>query len=344
MNIAVFTPGFPADQDDTTCVPYVQDWLIAHRCLYPKDRLTVYSLQYPHLPSRYQWQGMRILALGGADRSGLSRLATWKRAVAAFHRDHRNEPYDLLHALWLDESSVLACLLGLMYEIRTVVSTMGRDCLQMRPRYRWVLGRNVAVVSCTEFVRQKVLSHHRTESERVIPWGIHDYRSSSAESRFIDLLGVGSLSGVKRFETFVHIVWLLVHRGFRIRAVLVGDGEEREAIRHRINVLGLTEVIEMAGHIDRLLVRDMMTKSKVLLHPAEFEGQGLVFLEALQAGMYVICREVSDSFDPKMIRCSSTQEMLEQTVRILQTATDFQSVRVPTGEDTARAYRQLYVS
>ena len=65
-----------------------------------------------------------------------------------------------------------------------------------------------------------------------------------------------------------------------------------------------------------------MRKSRILLHTSEYEGQGYVLIEALAAGMSVVCRDVGYTGEsPNAYRCKSLQEMVAVLKRLLASPT-----------------------
>jgi glycosyltransferase involved in cell wall biosynthesis len=86
-----------------------------------------------------------------------------------------------------------------------------------------------------------------------------------------------------------------------------------------------------------------MMRSKILLHPSEYESQGYVFLEALASGMYVVCRDVgAPGASRKVSRCSTTREMADVIHRLLLTEMDHEPESVPSAADTVEAYGEIY--
>lgn len=77
-----------------------------------------------------------------------------------------------------------------------------------------------------------------------------------------------------------------------IRAQIIGDGIERNRLENQIKALGLAKNVQLLGLQPRSLVLGKMQKSKVLLHPSEYESYGYVFAEALQQGMSIVSRKV----------------------------------------------------
>lgn len=341
MRIALFTPGFPKDGDDTTCLPYVQDWLMAHRREFPQNTIDVFSFQYPFDGGQYVWHGYQVTALGGANRRGFWRLMTWLRVVLRFVSRHRRQRYDVIHALWLDECSVVALWIRSLLKIPTVLTIMGQDS---RNPHRWVrhgLSRRTVVTACSTYAADYARPLLPATNIRIIHWGVAEVPWDNA-TRDVDILGVDSFIPLKNYDVFLEILSRLIGRGRQVTACLVGDGPEKDRLVGLIKKYDLENVVTLTGHLERPAVRQLMNRSKILLHPAAFEAQGFVILEALHAGMQVVCREVSDSFDERMKRCVDVDQMTDTVSWLLDSTMTYVRAGVPLATKTALEYAKLY--
>ena len=75
----------------------------------------------------------------------------------------------------------------------------------------------------------------------------------------------------------------------RIRLLVVGQDRERR-FRRLAKKLGVTELVQFLGGRDD--VADLLLAADTLVHPALDEAAGIVLLEALVAGLPVICTDV----------------------------------------------------
>jgi phosphatidyl-myo-inositol dimannoside synthase len=79
----------------------------------------------------------------------------------------------------------------------------------------------------------------------------------------------------------------------RLKYVIVGDGEERDRLEALVGAAGLGEVVTFRGRIDATDLPRYYAASDIFVHPnrlegTDFEGFGIVFLEAAAAGLPVI--------------------------------------------------------
>lgn len=71
--------------------------------------------------------------------------------------------------------------------------------------------------------------------------------------------------------------------------VIVGDGPENENIKQKINSLNLQDDIKLTGRVDEELKFQYLSASDIYVSTAMHEGFGIVFLEAMECGLPVIC-------------------------------------------------------
>lgn len=106
------------------------------------------------------------------------------------------------------------------------------------------------------------------------------------------ILSVGRLSREKGHVDLVRALVRLAefHPALRFKAVIVGDGPERERVEAEAASSGLGERLVFAGHADD--VRPFYAAADVLALPSHSEGSPLVLLEAMAAGVPVVATNV----------------------------------------------------
>jgi glycosyltransferase involved in cell wall biosynthesis len=75
-----------------------------------------------------------------------------------------------------------------------------------------------------------------------------------------------------------------------VRAVVVGDGDERRALEALATELRIAERVEFPGWDDRL--REKFAQADLLAVPSRFEAFPLIILEAMSAGLPVVATDV----------------------------------------------------
>lgn len=343
-HVLLLTPGFPSDENDTVCIPALQLFLraaVARRIA----RFTVVAVDYPHRQGVLQWHGIPVVALGAAGRRGPARMGNWSRVVAAVWRIHRGDPIALVHALWLTEAAGLALVLGALLRRRVVLTAMGQDTDGATPWARLLPLRRATVVVPSTRAAERLAATTGRAADLVVPWGVAAPTAPlrSWQDRDVDVLGVGSLLPVKDWPLFLRVVARLVDLGACRRAVLIGRGGELQHLEELVCRLGLEHRVTLLGELPRDQVLEWMARSRVLLHPARFEGLGLVMLEALAHGALVVSRPVgiADASERWAV-AEGEDDLVVALAAALAQPRDPLPERPWTAEATAAAYGALY--
>jgi glycosyltransferase involved in cell wall biosynthesis len=160
MRVLILLPGYSANDSDWA-IP-VQRHLM--RALSALHDVRVLALRYPHRRDRYTIDGVQVDSLGWAQARGARRLLLWRDALAAIARLHYEQPFDVIHAMWADETGALAMWAARRLRVRSVVSLLGGELARLddigyglqRGRFsRWVVGQALradAVTSPSSYI------------------------------------------------------------------------------------------------------------------------------------------------------------------------------------------------
>jgi phosphatidyl-myo-inositol dimannoside synthase len=107
------------------------------------------------------------------------------------------------------------------------------------------------------------------------------------------LLTVGRLQRRKGHDLVLQALPALRRRHQALRYVIVGDGEERGRLEQMVRDLGITEMVTFAGEVPLSDLPGYFAGCDVFVmpnrvHHGDFEGFGIVFLEAAAAGRPVV--------------------------------------------------------
>ena len=131
-------------------------------------------------------------------------------------------------------------------------------------------------------------------SNREIPWGIIE---SDWVDKTIDIVGVGNLITLKNFSYFLELVAEVRSVLPNLKVQIVGDGPMKKELEEQTVSLGLSETVSFLGEQNYEQTQLLIAQSKVLLHPANFEGFGMVFIEAMSNQTYVLSQKVGFMLD-----------------------------------------------
>jgi glycosyltransferase involved in cell wall biosynthesis len=145
------------------------------------------------------------------------------------------------------------------------------------------LYRRSAIVTLSESSKRELVDALRFRSDRVsvVPPGI-DARFSPGGARDATplVVAVGRLVPVKRFDLLVDALVELRTRHPSLRAVIVGEGYEREALERRVREASAEAWIELPGRLADGEVVALYRRAWVLAATSAHEGWGMTITEA----------------------------------------------------------------
>jgi glycosyltransferase involved in cell wall biosynthesis len=116
------------------------------------------------------------------------------------------------------------------------------------------------------------------------------------------LLAVGRLERQKGFDLLVRSMLRIREAEAEAHLVIAGDGKERAALERQIDELELGNAVTLLGRREDVDV--LMREAYALVHPARWEGFGLVLLEAMREGLPIVATRVSAI--PEIVEDSAT--------------------------------------
>lgn len=87
-----------------------------------------------------------------------------------------------------------------------------------------------------------------------------------------------------------------------LRAVLIGDGEQRAAVTAQVQALGLEDVVQVPGRLSEEEVADVLSSAACLVNPSRREGYGIVVVEACAVGVPVVVVDAPDNAALELVR------------------------------------------
>ena len=136
-------------------------------------------------------------------------------------------------------------------------------------------------------------------------------------------IAVGRLDGQKGFDSLISI-WKKVHEersDWHLK--IYGDGQDKEALQHQIDKLGLNDTIKLCGSCKD--IQQKYLQSSILLMTSNYEGWGLVLTEGMQCGLPVVAYTckcgpkdiITDSQDGFCIEHGNQDKFVEKTITLL---------------------------
>jgi glycosyltransferase involved in cell wall biosynthesis len=340
--LIILTPGFPASETDTTCLPMQQSFVKALKENNPDLHIIVLSFQYPYLIKTYTWFGITVMSFNGQNKGGLARLLLRRKLNTALKEINRSNKIKGMLSFWYNECAWLGKKFADKNNLPHYCWLLGQDARKGN-RYTGLKSRELIALS--DFLQDEFEKNYGIKPAFVIPPGIDSKQfNSPIKEKNIDLLAVGSLIPLKQFEIFIEIIAELKKEMPGIATALIGHGPEKNRLETLIEKYGLQTNIKLTGELAYPEVLQWMQRAKVLLHPSSYEGFSGVCQEALAAGTHVIsfCKPMQQDIEHWHI-VSDKDEMKEQALKILQNpAIDFEN-RIPFNmEDTVKKMMKLF--
>jgi glycosyltransferase involved in cell wall biosynthesis len=287
--LVIVTPGFPANEQDSTCLPPRQAFVKALSALDPTLRIIVLSIRYPFFSKHYKWNGVEVISFGGQQQSRIARLFAYFRILLTLRRlKYENNIVGLL-SFWLDKSALIANFFAKKNKLPHFCWLLGQDAAEGNKYVKLMKPNGAYLIALSDFISREFKKNYNITPHYIIPVGIAENSALITEQeRSIDILGVGSLIELKQYDVFIKVIKELVQFFPNIKVNICGDGPEKYRLNQLISNLALTSNISLLGPVKHEEVIGLMQQSKLLLHTSRFEGFGTVNLEALSAGAKVI--------------------------------------------------------
>jgi len=311
----------------------------------PQLNIIVLTFQYPYHTEKYDWFDISVISFNGKNKGGLSRLLLRRKIMATLEKIHSKTPVNALLSFWYGECAMVGHLFSELHGLKHLCWILGQDA-KKENKYpgRVQLGPG-ELIALSDFLEAEFERNHGIKPAHLIPAGIDPEQfSTSKQERDIDILGAGSLIPLKRYDLFIEIVGGIKKRLPDARAVLVGNGPEREMLQELINKSGLETTITITGELPYPMVLQLMQRTKVLLHPSSYEGFSGVCLESLFAGAHVIsfCRAMNREIEQWHI-VSSKDNMTEKALSILENPlTSYNTVMFYTMNEAGKKMMELF--
>lgn len=286
--LVVLTPGFPASEEDTTCLPFLQTHILALKKQDPTVEICVLTFQYPHFKGWYKWYETDVKSFGGRGGAKLKRVLLWTKVWTELRKLKHEKNVIGLFSLWCTECALVGHYFGHRYNIKHRTWLCGQDAKANNRYIKYIRPTAEELVAMSDFLRREFARNYSVIPAHTIPLGVNTIGLQDNDNREIDLLGVGSLIPLKQYDVFVETVNDLAISMPGIKAQLCGDGPEKGNLTRSIEANNLDDNIVLKGEIPHSEVLRKMERTRIFVHTSCYEGFGTVCLEALHAGAHVV--------------------------------------------------------
>ena len=126
INIVLLTPGFAADEMDTTAIPSLQLYTQCLTSQHTELNLQILAFQYPYHSGKYTWKGIPVYSAAGKGYKW-NRIFTWIKILWVLKRIHKSSGIDLVHAFWLTEATFIGLIFCRLTGVPFLATAMGQD-------------------------------------------------------------------------------------------------------------------------------------------------------------------------------------------------------------------------
>ena len=150
--ILYITPSFPADENDSRCIPALQDFFIERSKRGFQDHII--ALSYP-CKGNYEWHGHHVESLGWGLPNKFKKWFLIQQATQQILKKIETYNFDLVHSFWLTDASLVAVNLCKQLQIKHLVTVMGQDVVSSYYTKRLILVSAPQLVFLSDFQKQQ---------------------------------------------------------------------------------------------------------------------------------------------------------------------------------------------
>ena len=318
--LVILTPGFPANEADTACMPPQQIFVKALKQVCPGLNIVVIAFQYPFTAAQYHWQGVKVIAIGGKSKSRHFRLFTWIKAWLILKKLNKENKLMGLLSFWFGECAFVGHNFAKLNKLSHYSWVLGQDAKRGNKYFNWIKPKGGSLIALSDFISREIRKNYGISPMQVIPVGIDtSLFGKPHEKRDIDILGAGSLVPLKQYNLFIETVGYLKIIFPHLKAMICGKGPEMGHLEALAASMGLKDNLIFAGELPHAEVLELMQRSKVFLHPSAYEGFGAVLSEALYAGAHVVsfCKPMDKDFRHHHV-VKNKEDMIAEILNILK--------------------------
>lgn len=238
----------------------------------------------------------RFPALGDAGERLLGGGPEARAAIRTAMRLHKDKPFDLVHAHMLDRDGHAGRFIAAKLGVPIALTVHGTDVFRYFGKGKMPSPRNIETARSVEglmAVSQKLLSlvapYRGDGLSEVIPNGVDlSLVDPAPVNAPRSVLSVGTLKARKCMGATLDAFSAVAGDYPDARLTIVGIGEERGALKRRIDERGLSARAILTGGVTHGEVMQLMAQSDAFVLPSYDEGQGIVYIEAMASGCVAV--------------------------------------------------------
>ncbi|MBC7696502.1 MAG: glycosyltransferase family 4 protein [Burkholderiales bacterium] len=345
--VIIVTPGFPKDEQDTTCLPAFQQFALALKQNFSELTFVLISLQYPFKKGWYMWNGIAVHAIGGKNKKHIFGLNTKRLAMQKLNELKEIYTIKGLISLWCIDTALVANKFALRNNFKHLIWIIGQDAKPTNGFVKKIKPKPEQLIAMSDFLQEEFKKNHQIEPQHVITNGINPkmFEPLNVRERSIDILGAGSLIPLKNYNLFIEVIAEVVKQYPSLTVNIAGDGPEKNSLIDLIIQYKLQNNIELIGVKTHLETLSLMNQSKLFLHTSHYEGNSTVLMEALYSGCRVISTQKLSNDSVKNLHVKSIKtDLVNCILELLSKKNEPERVTFNTMDDSAKKIMQLLLS
>lgn len=192
---------------------------------------------------------------------------------------------------------------------RLVVSTWGSDILgvygeeETKDEARWksfILDQATELVALSKYLADAMRKYLSTERKiHIIPFSVDlekfDPSKYPKKTDTEEVFRIGFVKGLKKIygpDVLIEATRVLRDRGYNIRTILAGDGEDSEELRSLARNRGVHRIVDFPGYIPNDEVPSFLASLDVSCMPSRSESLGVAALESQAMEVPVVASNV----------------------------------------------------
>lgn len=248
---------------------------------------------------------VRVIGRGSVPTASIISLITFApAALFAGIRILLTEKIDVIYAQFVIPSGLPAALLSKIFRIPFVLTFIGGDIYDpskgvsphrhgiFRALIRWIASCAHARTAISHDTKARTLELHGVKEEIVVvPIGFQRQNFSPVSRQALgytedDFLcvSIGRLVPRKGYDVLLR-AWKEIPKA---KLAIIGDGPLRASLAASIREYGLEDRVQLLGRVDEEKKFQILHAASLYVSAAQHEGFGIVFLEAMDAGLPIV--------------------------------------------------------
>jgi glycosyltransferase involved in cell wall biosynthesis len=274
--------------------------------------------------------------------------------------------FKIVHNHWLIPFSPFAAFFKSLFKYKLIITSHGGDILGFSKGIKGYIIKKISeyAISKSDYytvvskeiknVAEENFDINFNNKLKVISMGIPYEEFKRVKPNFsketFTAVFVGRLSEMKGTEYLIRAIGELKKQGEKIRCKIIGDGPKREYLENLVKDLNIEDRIQFTGFIPHSELTEELNGTSVFVGPSITtstgykEGFGLVFVEAMAAGLPVIASRsggITDTVKHKETGLLVEEKDYKQIAEYIKEIRDNESLRnelIKGGKQTAKQY------